>query len=179
MPEFDVVDLEPTDHPEPGERVPDFTRPLVNHEYWEDRSLSELVDAGDTESESGGSEPTIVVFTPMVGSFLATYVWDELAEREWDERAGRVVGITAANPYAVKRFLEENDLPFSLFADPANGVAKSYDVVHDLDGMAGITEPRLAFLALESDLSVADAWVATEWPGFPDYDDLEERFGLE
>ncbi|MEY7848839.1 redoxin domain-containing protein [Natrarchaeobius sp. A-rgal3] len=178
MPEFDVVDLGSTDHPESGEQAPDFTRPLVTREYWEDRSLSELVGAVD-ESDSAPTGPHIVVFTPMVGSFLAKYVWDELAKRAWDERAGRVVGITAANPYGVKRFLEENDLPFPLFSDPANGVADSYDLVHDVDGMAGITEPRLAFFALEADLTVADAWVATEWPEFPDYDDLENRFDLE
>jgi len=40
--DFDVVELGPADHPEVGERAPDFTRPLVNDEYWEDVSLSEI-----------------------------------------------------------------------------------------------------------------------------------------
>ncbi|MFP8951481.1 redoxin domain-containing protein [Natrialbaceae archaeon A-arb3/5] len=167
MPEFDVVDLEPTDHPTDGDDAPDFTRPLVTAEYWEDRALSELV----AERE----EPTILVFTPMVGSFLAKYVWDELAERGWDESA-HVVGISAANPYGVKRFIEDNDYPFEIFADPTNEVAATYDVAHDLDGMAGVSEPRIAFFAINPDRSVEMAWVATEWPEFPEYDELEHAW---
>ncbi|RQH01708.1 redoxin domain-containing protein [Natrarchaeobius oligotrophus] len=170
MPEFDVVSLGSADAPEAGDRAPDFTRPLVNREYWEDRTLSEL--AGESDG------PTILVFTPMIGSFLATYLWEELAERGWDERAGQVVGVTAANPYGVKRFLEDGEYSFSLFADPGNGVAESYDLAHDLDGMAGVGEPRVALFALASDLTVEASWIADEWPEFPDYDGLEEAFDL-
>ncbi|SDL05766.1 redoxin domain-containing protein [Natronorubrum texcoconense] len=170
MPDFDVVDLGPTDHLEPGDEAPAFTRPLVTDEFWEDRTLSELAGEGGR---------TIVVFTPMIGSFVAKYVWDELDEREWVDRADRVVGVTASTPYAVSRFLDENELPVGIFADPANEIAASYGIAHELDGMAGISEPRLAFVALDSDLTVEAAWVATEWPEFPDYDDLEERLGLE
>ena len=170
MPEFDVVDLEASDHPEAGGEAPDFTRPLVNDEFWEDRTLSDL-------AAEGGK--TILVFTPMIGSFVGKYVWDELADRGWDERADRVVGVTISTPYAVKRFLAEEDCPFRFFSDPTNEVADAYDVAHDLDGMAGISEPRPAFFALESDLTVEAAWVAREWPEFPDYDALESEFGLE
>jgi peroxiredoxin len=171
MPDFEVVELGPADHPEPGETAPDFTRPLVTDEFWEDRTLSDLVDETDGR--------TILVFTPMTGSFLAKYVWDELADREWDERAGRVVGVTVSTPYGAKRFLGENDLPFAFFSDPANRVAESYGVAHDLDGMTGLAEPRIAFFALEDDRSVAGAWVATDWPEFPDYDALESELGLD
>ncbi|ELY65500.1 redoxin domain-containing protein [Natrinema versiforme] len=171
MPEFDVVELGPADHPEPGEQAPEFTRPLVTDEFWEDRTLSEFVGEGDGQ--------TILVFTPMTGSFVAKYVWDELAERNWDERADRVVGITASTPYGVKRFLEDNDSPFTFFADPGNRVAESYGIDHDLDGMTGISEPRVAFFALDSDRTIEGAWVATDWPNFPDYDALESELGLE
>ncbi|SEQ76684.1 redoxin domain-containing protein [Natrinema salaciae] len=171
MPEFDVVELGPADHPEPGEQAPEFTRPLVTDEFWEDRTLSELV--AETEGR------TVLVFTPMTGSFLAKYVWDELADRSWNDRAGRVVGVTASTPYGVKRFLEDNDSPFAFFADPANGVAESYGIDHDLDGMTGVSEPRVAFFALDGDRTVEGAWVATDWPDFPDYDALESELGLE
>ncbi|WP_049928052.1 redoxin domain-containing protein [Halopiger goleimassiliensis] len=170
MPDFDVVELPATDHPAAGDEAPDFTRPLVNDEFWEDRTLSSLV------SEADGR--TILVFTPMIGSFVGTYVWGELADRGWDEADAQVVGVTISTPYAIKRFLEEEECPFPIFSDPSNDVAAAYDVVHDLDGMEGVAEPRPAFFALESDMTVADAWVASEWPDFPDYDDLEERFGL-
>ncbi|PCR89097.1 redoxin domain-containing protein [Natrinema ejinorense] len=171
MPDFEVVELGPADHPEPGDTAPEFTRPLVTDEFWEDRTLSELV--AETEGR------TILVFTPMTGSFLAKYVWDELTERNWDDRAGRVVGVTASTPYGVKRLLGDNGYPFTFFSDPSNEVAASYGIEHELDGMTGISEPRVAFFALEDDRTIAGAWVATDWPDFPDYDELEAELGLE
>ncbi|MBZ6495681.1 redoxin domain-containing protein [Natrinema longum] len=171
MPDFEVVELGPTDHPEPGDTAPEFTRPLVTDEFWEDRTLSELV--AETEGQ------TILVFTPMTGSFLAKYVWDELTERNWDDRAGRVVGVTASTPYGVKRLLDDNDYPFTFFSDPSNEIAASYGIEHELDGMTGISEPRVAFFALEDDRTITGAWVATDWPDFPDYDALEAELGLE
>ncbi|WP_293031604.1 redoxin domain-containing protein [Natronococcus sp.] len=168
MPEFDVVELEPADHLEPGTEAPDFTRPLVTDEFWEDRSLADLVDG-----------QTILVFTPMIGSFVAKYVWDELAERGWLEREERVVGITASTPYGISSFLDENDLPAEVVADPTNEIAAEYGIGHDLDGMTGIGEPRLAFVALDADRTVESIWVADEWPEFPDYDELEAELGLE
>ncbi len=168
---FDVVDLGPANHPEPGETAPAFTRPLVTDEFWEDQPLSALLDQRDG--------PTILVFTPMAGSFLAKYVWDELTARGWDERAGHVVGLTASTPYEVAQFIEDNDYPFRLFADPSNEVADSYGIAHDLDGMTGISEPRVAVFALDDDRTIESVWVATDWPEFPDYDELEAEFGLE
>ncbi|QLK24535.1 peroxiredoxin family protein [Natrinema zhouii] len=171
MPDFEVVELGPADHPEPGEEAPEFTRPLVTDEFWEDRTLSDLVGEGDGR--------TILVFTPMTGSFVAKYVWDEIAERDWDERAGQVVGVTASTPYGVKRFLGDNDYPYTFFSDPGNEVAASYGIDHNLDGMTGVSEPRVAFFALDADRTVEGAWVATDWPDFPDYDALEDELGLE
>ncbi|AFZ72613.1 redoxin domain-containing protein [Natronobacterium gregoryi] len=169
MIDFEVVPLDATDHLDAGDEVPAFTRPLVTDEYWEDVSLPDLVE---------GSERTILVFTPMAGSFLAKYVWDELTERGWNEADARVVGITAANPYSVKRFIDAEAVPFEFFADPANEVAEKYGFAHDLDGMAGVSEPRLAFVAVDEDLAVETTWVAEEWPEFPDYDELENDLGL-
>ncbi|MHC3436711.1 redoxin domain-containing protein [Natrialbaceae archaeon A-gly3] len=163
MMDFDVVSLGPSDHPGIGETAPDFTRPLVNDEFWEDRTLSELADGNRL----------VLVFTPMIGSFLAEYAWNEIRDRGWDDYEATVVGVTVATPYAVSRFLDEQELPFALFSDPSNEVAERYGVEHDLDGMAGVSEPRLSAFVLESDLTVAEAWVAREWPEFPDYDDLE------
>lgn len=161
---FDVVDLGPPSHPEPGEQAPDFTRPLVSEEYWEDRSLSALTDDGRV----------ILVFTPMDHTFLATHTWDELKERGWDEREETVVGVSISTPYTHKRLIDEYDLPFAIFSDPTNEVAEAYGIAHDLDGMEGVAEPRLAYFVLEADLTVAHAWVAREWPAFPEYDALED-----
>lgn len=163
MVEFDVVELGPTGHPEIGETAPDFTRPLVGREYWEDASLSELTAEG----------PLVLVFTPMDGAFPATYIWNEIRSREWGESI-RVVGLSISTPYEHKSLIEERNIDHRLFSDPGNGVAREYGIEHELDGMAGISEPRPAVFVLEEDRTVEYAWVASEWPEFPDYDAVED-----
>ena len=162
---FDVVDLGPADHPEIGEQAPDFTRPLVNDEYWEDASLSELTDEG----------PVVLVFHPMDGDFPATYIWQEIDDRDWDEYDAQIVGLSISSPYEHSRFLEEWDVEWArLFSDPSNEVAEAYGIAHDLDGMAGIAEPRPAVFVIDEDRIITSGWVATEWPEFPPYDELED-----
>jgi peroxiredoxin len=163
--EFDVVDLPPTDHVEEGEEAPEFTRPLVNDEYWADASLSELADDG----------PVVLVFHPMDGDFPATYIWKELEDREWEDAFDvTVVGLSISTPYEHSRFIEDRGGDHRLFSDPANGVAERYGVVNDLDGMTGVAEPRPAVFVVEADRTVSYAWVADEWPAFPDYDEVED-----
>jgi peroxiredoxin len=164
MVEFDVVDLPETDHVAAGDTAPDFERPLVNDEYWSDVTLSELTDDG----------PVLLVFYPMDGSFPATYVWNELRDRELGELL-TVVGLSISTPYAHKRLIEERKMDYRLFSDPANGVAEAYGIAHDLDGMAGVSEPRPATYLIDEDRTVDYAWVAREWPDFPDYDELESE----
>lgn len=164
MVDFEVTELPPSDHPEEGETAPDFTRPLVNREFWEDASLSELAAEG----------PVLLVFTPMVGDFPATYIWNEIRDRAWDEDHDlRVVGLSISTPYEHRGFIHERDMEYPLFSDPANDVGREYGIDHALDGMTGISEPRPAVFLLESDLTVRYAWVAAEWPDFPDYDEIE------
>ncbi|WP_181687016.1 redoxin domain-containing protein [Halorhabdus salina] len=161
---FDVVEFETTDHVADGEQAPEFTRPLVGDEYWEDVPLADLLD----------ESPVVLVFHPMDGSFPATYVWNEIREREWHESA-TVVGISISTPYAHKRLIESEGLEdYRLFSDPSNEIAREYGVTHDLDGMAGIEEPRPAVFVLDGEGIVEDAWVAEEWPEFPDYDEIED-----
>ena len=175
MVDFDVVSLPETDHLDVGDTAPDFTRPLVNDEYWEDASLSDLTDGG----------PVLLVFFTMDGAFPATYVWNEIRDRGWGREARRasetasdsdltVVGLSISDPYAHKRLVEERDMDYRLFSDPQNGVAEEYGIVNDLDGMAGISEPRPAVFLLDADRTVEYAWVAEEWPDFPDYDAVED-----
>ena len=161
---FDVVELDRPEHPSEGERAPDFTRPLVNSEYWEDTALSAL------------DPPVCLVCHPMNGSFPATYIWSELRDRGFDGFDATVVGLSIATPYAHKRFIEDRDLDGTgvrFFSDPANNIAREYGIVHELDGMAGVTEPRPATFVLDGDLRVEYAWAAREWPEFPEYDALE------
>ena len=162
-PDFDVVELGPADHPEVGDSAPDFTRPLVNDEFWEDVSLSELCE----------SAPVVLVFHPMDGDFPSNYIWAEIRDRNWDELPVEVVGLSISSPYEHSRFLDEWDVTqFRLFSDPQNGVAERYNIVNDLDGMAGIEEPRPAVFVIDGDRTVRYAWVASQWPDFPPYDEI-------
>lgn len=162
MVEFDVVELGPAENPEVGDTAPDFTRPLVNAEYWEDTSLSDLTDEG----------PVLLVFTPMDGAFPATYVWNEIRDREWGESV-RVVGLSISTPYEHESLIAERGMDYSLFSDPGNGVAREYGIDHALDGMSGISEPRPAVFLLDEERVVEYVWVAAEWPDFPPYDEIE------
>ncbi|MBX0296012.1 redoxin domain-containing protein [Haloarcula nitratireducens] len=166
--DFDVVELESADHPEEGETAPDFTRPLVNEEFWEDVALSEVCADGDG--------PVVLVFHAMDGAFPATYVWNEIRDRDWHEDA-TVVGLSISTPYAHEDLLEARDIEgdYRLYSDPANGVAEQYGIAMDLDGMGGVAEPRPAVFVLDEERTVEYAWVAEEWPDFPDYDAVEAQ----
>ena len=162
---FPVVDLEPAPGPPVGQPAPTFERPLVTAECWEDRTLTDV--AGDR---------TVLVFTPMVGSFVARYLWQAVLERGWPDRDVELVGISASTPYGISRFVDDHRIDCGIFADPGNGIARSYGLTHDLDGMAGLEEPRPAVVVLGPDRAVEDWWAAREWPSFPPYEDLEEAF---
>jgi len=166
--DFEVVELGPADHPEAGEQAPDFTRPLVTEEYWEDASLSAVCAESD--------DPVVLIFHSMDGAFPATYLWNEVRDRAWHEQA-TVLGLSISTPYAHKRLLDERGIEGGarLFSDPANGVAESYGIGMDLDGMAGVAEPRPAVFILDEDRTVEHAWVGEEWPAFPDYDAIEAQ----
>ncbi|MFC7113951.1 redoxin domain-containing protein [Natronoarchaeum sp. GCM10025703] len=162
--DFDVVDLPERDHVEEGDVAPDFTRPLVNEEFWEDRSLSDLTEDG----------PVLLVFYTMDGAFPATYIWNEIRGREWEtEFDVRIVGLSISDPYSHKRLIEERGIDYDLFSDPNNTVAVEYGIPNDLDGMTGVSEPRPAVYLLDDERVVEYAWVAQEWPQFPDYDEIE------
>jgi peroxiredoxin len=163
--DFDIVSLSETDHPEVGDIAPDFTRPLVNDEYWEDALLSEVASDG----------PVLLLFHPMNWSPTSINLSKELKDRAWEEKFDvTVIGINISTPYDHKRFIDENDIEYELFSDPTNEVAAEYGVVHDLDGMHAVTEPRPAVFLLDSNRIVQYVWVTTEWPAYPDYDAVEE-----
>ena len=160
--DFEVVELDETDHPAEGDEAPDFTRPLVDSEQWHDVALSELLDEG----------PVVLVFHSMDGAFPATYAWNEVRDRGWTNEV-TVVGCSISTPYEHKRLIAERGIDARLFSDPQNGVAEQYGIVNDLDGMRGVAEPRPAVFVIGDDRTIEYAWVASEWPDFPEYDDVE------
>jgi peroxiredoxin len=163
---FEVVELGESDHPAEGTQAPEFVRPLVNDEYWEDVALSDLTADG----------PVLLVCYTMDGDFPATYIWSELRDRAWDEEHDvTIVGLSISTPYEHKTFIDERGMTYRLFSDPQNGVAEKYGIVNDLDGMTGISEPRPAVFLVDEERTIRYAWVAQEWPEFPDYDEIEEE----
>ncbi|WP_418904755.1 redoxin domain-containing protein [Natronomonas aquatica] len=166
MASFDVPEFPPSDHPTEGEEAPDFTRPLVTEEYWEDVAFSEFAaDAG----------AALLVFYPLNWGGKSLYWWNEIRERGWGGDDLGVVGVGISQPFDHRRFIERQGLEYPLYSDPANGVAQRYDIVHDLDGMAGITEPRPAVFLVDGELTVEYAWVADVWPESPPYDAIESE----
>mgnify|MGYP000457015464 CR=1 FL=1 len=158
---FEVTELPPADHPEVGAKAPDFTRPLVNEEFWEDTSLSELVDDG----------PVLLVFHPADGAFPTTYIWQELTERDLSVRT---VGISISSPYEHATTLDERAFDAAgLYSDPAAGVAEQYGIENELDGMSGVVEHRPAVFLVDGEREIRYAWAAAEWPDFPEYDAIE------
>ena len=165
---FEVVPFPPSEPPREGETAPEFTRPLVTDEGWEDRSLSDIV------AESGS---VLLFFTPLDWGGKSKYWWREIRRRGWGSDELRVVGVGISQPFDHQRFVEANDLPYGIYSDPANGVAEAYDVVHDLDGMTGVSEPRPAVFLIGEDRTVEYAWVAREWPEVPPFDEIEATLG--
>ncbi|WP_144799695.1 redoxin domain-containing protein [Halorubrum depositum] len=162
MPDFDVVSLPETDHVSEGDAAPDFTRPLVNEEYWGDRALDDVV-----------SGPTLLVFHPMDGAFQATYLYNTIDDHGWADDLD-VLGLSISSPYAHKRLLAERGEGVRIFSDPGAGVIEEYGVAHDIDGMTGITETRPAVFLLDADRTVEYAWVASEHPEFPDAEAIDD-----
>jgi len=162
MVDFDVVALPETDHVAEGDAAPDFTRPLVNAEYWEDRALSDVVDG-----------PTLLVFHPMDGAFQGTYLYNTIDDHGWADDLD-VLGLSISTPYAHKRLLADRGDGVRIFSDPGAGVIEAYGVAHDIDGMSGITESRPAVFLLDGDRTVEYAWVASEHPEFPDAEAIDD-----
>ena len=165
MPElgFDVVELPEADHVDEGDTAPDFTRPLVGTEYWEDTALSDAVD-----------DRAVLCFTTMDAAFPATYLWNEIDSRDWTDDVD-VYGLSISTPYAHEELLRRRADGVRLWSDPQNGVAEQWGLAHELDGMAAVAEPRPAVYVLEDDLAVEYCWVAEEWPDFPPYGEIEEH----
>lgn len=165
MVEFEVVPLPETESVSEGETAPEFTRPLVDEEFWQNRSLSELTDDG----------PVLLLFHPMDGTFQTTYLWNNVADHGWDTRDGlQVVGLSTSSPYEHKTLLAERGVDAQVFSDPNNDVAAEYGIINNLDGMEGVSEPRTAAYLLDEDRTVEFVWVAQEHPDFPPYDELQD-----
>lgn len=164
--ELAVMEFDDSDHPTVGETAPAFTRPLVTDESWSNVPLSELAT---------GAGSVLLVFYPLNWGGKSMYWWKEIQRRGWGGDDLTVAGVGIGQPFDHQRFIERRDLQYPLYADPGNGVAEAYDLVHELDGMEGIAEPRPATFLLGEDRTIEHVWVADEWPETPPYDEIEAQ----
>lgn len=164
MVSFDVTELPESDHVTEGESAPDFVRPLVNRDFWEDVSLSSLTT----------DHPVLLFAFPMDGTGQAKGTWIDIRNRGWGGKDLTVAGVSISTPYEHKTLLDRHDLPYRLFSDPGAGVADEYGIVHDYHGMAGISGHRPAFYLIDERLQVQFAWVASRWPADYPFDAVEE-----
>ncbi|QFU84691.1 redoxin domain-containing protein [Natronorubrum aibiense] len=163
---MELIEFPPAEHPTVGETAPEFTRPLVSAAYWEDTSLSTLVER---------EGPVLLVFYPLNWGGKSVYWWGEIRDRSWHEDL-TVVGVGIGQPFDHQRFIERHGLENALYSDPGNGVAERYGVVHDLDGMTGVSEPRPATFLIGPERTIDHVWIADEWPPSPPYDEIESNW---
>lgn len=164
MPSFNVVKLPETEHAAEGDTAPDFTRPLVNRDFWEDVSLASLVEDG----------PLLLVMFPMDGTGKAKGNWINIRNRGWGEDDLTVVGVSISTPYEHKHLLDRHNLSYELFSDPSAGVADQYGVTHDYHGMTGIVGHRPSFFLIDASQMIQYAWVSSQWPEDIPFDGVEE-----
>ena len=164
--EVPVVELPAGSPPQPGEQAPDFRRPLVTETHWTNVSLSELTN----------QSAVAILFYPLNWGGKSVYWWNEIRDREWGSEQLRIVGVGISQPFDHQRFIEAREMDYAIFSDPSNAVADRYDIVHDLDGMAGVEEPIPAMFVVDTDREIEHRWVASEWPETPPFDRIEEWF---
>ena len=99
-----------------GETAPDFTL--------KDQDGKEV-----TMTEQLGEKPLVLVFYPRAGSPICTRQlcslrdgWAELMQR------AKVLGLSYDSVDKIRRFKQEDNLPFTLLSDSAHKVAKLYGV---------------------------------------------------
>jgi thioredoxin-dependent peroxiredoxin len=111
-----------------GDEAPDFT--LTDHDG---RKV--------TLREQLGALPLVLAFYPKAGTPTCTRQMCNLRDG-WQELQSRaeVFGISYDKPEALKRFREEQSLPFALLSDADKSVARAY-------GVAGALVPaRVSFV---------------------------------
>ncbi len=153
-------------HPKVGEKAPDFTLP---NQDLERVRLYDVLAKG---------RPVILLFFP--GAFTSVCTKELCTFRDrmaMLEKANAIVlGISVDSPFCLKRFKEENRLPFDLLSDFNREVIKLYNVYHeDLLGTGLRMVAKRAVFILKPDGTVAYAWVSEDPRREPDYDEVIEK----
>lgn len=150
---------------ETGETAPDFAIPGTDGSSIEKFHLSDYTTDG----------AVVLVFYPFDFSPVCTAELCELRDADWltFTEGVTVFGISLDSAYAHMRFIEENDLGFSLLSDTLGRVTDRYGVAYDeWEHHEGV--PKRALVTIDETNTVRYTWVTESAYESPSLGELHE-----
>lgn len=150
---------------QPGDVAPDFT----------------LLDSDRNPVSLAGlrGRPVVLAFFPF--AFTSTCTSELCALRDdlpsYKKLKAEVLGISVDSPYSLKRFREEQQLPFQLLSDFNKEVSAAYGCIYDqFLGLNGVSK-RAAFVINEAG-KIAYAEVLEDAGKVPDFKAIQQALGM-
>lgn len=144
-----------------GEKVPDFTLPLVTADGKRDPvSFHQFLQQG--------RGPVVIGFYPMAFTGPCTKEMCEFRDRQavFDHVAARAVGFSVDTPFTTIEFAKANHLKHPIFVDPNH---KVIDQIWSTMTVAGIEKrAKRGWMVVKADGTVAEKWVSEDpgvWSG--------------
>jgi peroxiredoxin len=150
----------------------DDTAPLFTAPAAKPTGDIEAVSLSDLTSDG----PVVLAFFPGAFTSVCTNEMVAFQDRLEDLRDGGadVVGVSIDSPFSLQEFADQYDLSFTLVGDTEKAVIDAFDVRMDFDALDVQGVAKRAFFLVDTDRTVAYAWVSED-PGVePDYDEVLE-----
>ena len=147
-----------------GDDAPDFTAPLANGEI-EQFTLSDHFEDG----------PLLLAFFPGAFTSVCSHEMSTFEERldAFEAEGVTVYGVSTDSPFALNEFRDKLGLTFDLISDVNREIIDDYDISMDFTHIGVENLAKRAVFIVDTDGTVAYAWVGDD-PGVePDYDELE------
>ena len=147
-----------------GETAPTFTAPLANGDI-ESFSLDDALEDG----------PVVLAFFPGAFTSVCSHEMSALEERleTLEDSGATLYGISVDSPFALNEFRDKLSLSFDLVSDANREVIDEYDISMDFDHLGIHDLAKRAVFVVDTDGTVAYAWVSDD-PGVePDYEQLQ------
>lgn len=137
-----------------------------------------LYDTGQKQVtlEDFRGDKVLLLFFPFAWSEVSTKELTEIRDHieDYEELNVQIVGLSVDSPYTLKRFREENEIPFSLLSDFNKEVSRAYgtlyeDFIMDLRGVS-----RRSAFVLDGKGTVKYAEVLENDRAMPDFKKIRE-----
>lgn len=150
-----------------GDYIGDELVTFVSKQKWRAQTIQSI----------GEGEPGLtIVLTPLLWGGKSEYWWRDICDRGWVDEPVTVCGLTAGQPFAIQRFIQDRNLPFGFIADPGSRISTGWGLTHDLDGMPNVVDARPSVVTTDSEGVITHLWIADVWPQSPPYSTLEAVF---